>query len=91
MYAGGGCNVDNKTNDKRQVVGLIGVGLDGKDGQTRVTRNEKILLVGGSEETHERLQDVSIKFNESLEQRGKQLQDAEVKEVLDLLRRAFGD
>jgi hypothetical protein len=83
--------VDNKTEGKRQVIGLVGVGLDNEDGETRITRNEDMLVVGGSPETHERLQDLSIKFNASLKERGKQLQEAEVKEVIDLLRRALGD
>jgi hypothetical protein len=78
-----------KNNDDKQVLGFLGVGLDNKDGHERVTRNEDFLLVGGSEETHEHLQDVSIRFNESLRQRDKRLQDAEVEEVLDLLRKAM--
>src|ERR1051325_7242480 len=57
-----------KTNDKPQVIGLVGVGMDQKDGQMRITRNEDMLLVGGSAETHERLQDVSIRFNDSLKE-----------------------
>jgi hypothetical protein len=83
--------VSKKTNDRREVIGLVGVGLDQQDGETRVTRNEDILLVGGSAETHERLQDVSIKFNDGLKDSGKALHEAEIKEVLELLRRAFED
>ena len=71
-----------------QVVGFLGVGLDG-DGHRRVTECDHFLLVGGSAETHERMQDVSIYFNEELEKRGKRLQDAEAKEALDLLREAL--
>ena len=74
---------------RQQVVGIVGVGLDNEDGETRVTQNEDVLLVGGSEETHERLQDVSIKFNDSLKERGKRVQDAEIKEIIDLIHKAF--
>jgi hypothetical protein len=73
------------------VLGFLGVGLDSKDEHQRITRNEHFLLVGGSAETHEALQEVSIKFNESLEQRGKRLQDASIAEVIDLLHRAVED
>jgi hypothetical protein len=72
-----------------EILGILGVGLDGEDGETRVTRNENFLLVGGSQETHERMQDTSIRFNEALEARGKRLEETEVAEALDLLREAM--
>jgi len=72
---------------ERQVVGFLGVGLDG-DGEHRVTRTEHFFLVGGSENTHERMQDTAIKFNEALGRRGQPLQQLPVKEVIDLLRQA---
>jgi predicted DNA-binding protein len=46
-------------------------------------------LVGGSAETHERMQETAIRFSENLEKRGKTLQQASVREVLDLLREAI--
>jgi hypothetical protein len=70
------------------VEGVLGVGLDGTDGQKRVTRTPEMVLVGGSQETHEQMQDVVIRFNESLEQRGKRLQDASLDEVVELLHKA---
>lgn len=76
---------------RKQVVGLLGVGLDNTDGHKRVTRNEEFLIVGGSQETHEQMQDVSIRFQESLRERGKALPEAEVEEVTDLLRKAMED
>ena len=72
-----------------QVVGFIGVGLDNEDGHRRLTQNENFLLVGGSSETHEKMQDASIYFNEKLEQRGKPLQETEPQEAMDLLREAL--
>jgi hypothetical protein len=71
-----------------EVVGLLGVGLDNRDEHKRLTQGEDFLLVGGSEETHERMQDVAIHFSESLKERGKRLADASFEEVIDLLRRA---
>ncbi len=74
---------------KAEVVGFLGVGLDNQDGHQRVTHNENFLLVGGSAETHERMQDVSIYFNEQLGERGKRLEEAEPQEAVDLLREAL--
>ena len=76
---------------KQQVLGFLGVGLDNQDGHQRVTRTDNFLLIGGSQETHEQLQDVSIRFNESLKERGKRLADASVEEAVDLLHRAADD
>ena len=73
--------------NERQVVGFLGVGLD-NDGEQRVTRTENFLLVGGSENTHEHMQDAAVKFNEALERRGQSLQQLPVKEVVELLRKA---
>jgi hypothetical protein len=64
------------------------VGLDNGDGHHRITRSENVVLVGGSAETHERMQDTAIRFEESLKRRGKRLQDATVEETAELLRQA---
>jgi hypothetical protein len=82
--------VARKSRDKEiQVLGILGVGLDSDDGHKRLTRAEQFLLVGGSQETHERMQDVAIQFNEALKERGKRLVDAEPREVVELLQRAL--
>jgi hypothetical protein len=69
-----------------QVVGFLGVGLDNKDGHQRVTRSEEFLLIGGSADTHERMQSTAIRFGEALRSRGKTLRDASPEEAVDLLR-----
>ena len=78
---------DNDQKDRR-VLGFLGVGLDNKDGHQRLTRSKHFLLVGGSEGTHETMQEIAIKFDEKLEQRGKRLQDAAVNEIIDLFHKA---
>jgi len=75
-------------SERSRVVGLLGVGLDGADGLRRITQTGEFLLVGGSEETHERMQETAIRFEEALEKRGKTLAETEVGEVIDLLREA---
>ena len=54
---------------------LLGLGFDNKDGHLRVTKGENFRLFGGSEETHQTMQEKSIKFNEQLSKRGKSLDD----------------
>ena len=81
----------NRKQNKQQVLGFLGVGLDNQDGHQRVTRTENFLIVGGSQDTHEQMQDISIRFNESLKQRGKRLEDAEPEEVVDLMDEAMDE
>ncbi len=63
---------------------IIGVGLDNSDGKVRVTRAENFHLVGGSQETHEVMQEKAVKFNEKLDSRSKQLEQLEPQEFLDI-------
>ncbi len=77
--------MSRREGSEQRVVGFLGIGLDGTDGHRRVTRSEHFLLVGGSAETHERMQDTAIRFGEALERRGKKLPEASVEEVVDLL------
>ncbi len=69
---------------KGQIVGFLGIGLDNKDGEQRITRSEHFFLVGGSQETHEHMQNTAIKFSENLKRRGKPLQETSREEVLDI-------
>lgn len=63
----------NPDRDEPQSI-LLGIGLDG-DGHRRVTNGPDFLLVGGSEETHDVMQERAIKIGEELERRGKRLSD----------------
>jgi hypothetical protein len=72
-----------------QVVGFLGVGLDNQDEHQRLTRAENFFLVGGSQETHEQMQDATIRFNEALKKRGKTLPETSAEEAADLLRKAL--
>jgi hypothetical protein len=76
---------DPNAASEKQVLGFLGVGLDNQDGHQRLTRAENFLLVGGSSQTHERMQDVAIQFGEQLRRRGKTLQETPVEEAIDLL------
>ena len=63
---------------------LLGLGLDGADGHIRLTRGENFRLVGGSQETHERMQEVAVKLNEKLSSRGKRLDQVDGQELREL-------
>lgn len=66
---------------------VLGVGLDNSDGHTRLTRAEKFHVVGGSEETHDRMTETLLKTFEELRQRGKELDESEPAEIADLIRK----
>ena len=74
---------------KAKVKAVIGVGLDAADGVRRITRTEEGVLVGGSKETHERMQETAVKFAEGLERLGKKLPEVSPRQALDLLREAI--
>ena len=77
-----------RNRTRKQIVGLLGVGLDNQDEHKRLTQSEHFLLVGGSAETHERMQDTAVRFEADLKRRGKRLQDASVEETIELLQKA---
>jgi len=65
--------------------GLLGVGLDNDDGHTRITRGPNFYLIGGSQPTHERMQEVAVKFNEKVTERDKRLQDINARELKEIV------
>ena len=71
-------------NDKPKAV-IIGLGLDNKDGHYRVTKGDNFHLIGGSEETHEKMTETVIKVNEKLDSKGKTLEEVSKDEFNDIL------
>ncbi len=63
---------------------LVGLGLD-SDGQKRITQAEKFSIVGGTEETHEKMTETVMKTFEDLKRKGKHLEETSSKELGDLL------
>ncbi|NLX04409.1 MAG: hypothetical protein GXY33_04615 [Phycisphaerae bacterium] len=76
--------VREKNDDKRAM--LLGMGLDNEDGHVRITKGTNFRLLGGSHETHERMQEQAIKFNEKLDRRGRRLEEVSREEFVDLAR-----
>jgi hypothetical protein len=71
-----------------EIIGFVGVGLDNADGHLRVTKSEHFVLVSGSAQAHERMQNTAIRFDEVLQKRGKTLQEASAQEVIEILHEA---
>ena len=63
---------------------LVGVGLDNKDGHKRYTKGEDFVLMGGSEETHEKMTETAIKVNEKLARKGRSIRTASDEELRDI-------
>ncbi len=67
---------------------LLGVGLDNDDGHKRITTGEQFAIVGGSEETHERMTETVVKTFEELKQKGKPLEEVGPKELSEIIHRS---
>lgn len=79
------------TNDATQERegGLLGIGLDAKDGHHRVSSGGDFLIVGGSAETHERMQDLVIHLEATLKERGQSLRELDGAEFDELVVESF--
>lgn len=64
---------------------LLGLGLDNDDGHKRITRAEQFSVVGGSQETHDRMTETVVKTFEDLKKSGKALHEVEPERLSELL------
>jgi hypothetical protein len=60
------------------------MGLDCDDDQTRITRGKNFFLYGGSAETHGTMQETVVRINETLDRRGKRLEEVSLTELRDI-------
>ncbi|MBR5711590.1 MAG: hypothetical protein IKX40_12615 [Thermoguttaceae bacterium] len=74
--------------EKAKDAALLGVGFDNQDEETRLTKGDNYLLVGGSKQTHEIMQETAVRVNEQLEKKGKRLADLEPDEFRDVMAEA---
>ena len=68
--------------------GLLGLGLDHADGHKRITSGDQFMLVGGSQETHERMTETVVKTFEELKRRAKQLETVDRKELAEIIHKS---
>ena len=70
---------------KSKIAGPVhGFGLDNEDGHVRITKMDNFRLFGGSQETHEHMQEKATKFNERLKKHDKKVTDLSVKQFVEL-------
>ena len=69
-------------------VGLIGLASDNDDGHRRVTTGEQFVLVGGSEETHARMTETTIKTFEELKKRNQRLETVDLRELCEIVEKS---
>lgn len=80
-----------RRRDRGVVMGLVGLGLDGTDGHTRLTKGDDFVLFGGSAETHEKMQDLTIRLAERLKKKGKRIAGADMREIRDIVEELKSD
>ncbi len=78
----------SKKKAKPGPAALLGLGLDNADGHKRVTTGEQFAIVGGSEETHERMTETVVKTFEELKHRGKHLGEVPGRELAEIIKQA---
>ena len=78
------------TRRKRRpkIGGILGVGLDNEDGHKRITTGEKFVLVGGSQDTHERMTETMMKTFEELKRRDKHLETVDPAELGEIIHKS---
>ena len=64
---------------------LLGIATDNEDGHKRITRSEQFSIVGGSEETHEKMTQTMIKTFKDIQNSGRLLNELEPQELFYLL------
>ena len=78
---------DRRTSDDFRL--LMGLGLDrDPEGHARITKGDDFLLLGGSGETHEAMQDQVERFQHSLKKLGTSFQHATEVEMREAMERA---
>jgi len=64
------------------------MGLDATDGHKRITKGDKFVLVGGSEETHGRMTETTLKTFEELRRRDKHLETVTRAELAEIIHKS---
>ena len=78
----------NSNADTVKVSGLLGVGLDNKDGHKRLTTGEKFVVVGGSDETHGRMTETVVKTFEELKRKGKDISEVAPQQLAEIIHKS---
>jgi len=71
--------------DSKVMAHLFGLGLDCADGHKRITQADQFSILGGSEQTHDRMTETLIKTIEDLTIKGKSLDETSKEELSDII------
>jgi len=69
---------------------LLGLGLDNEDQHVRITRGEEFVLLGGSQNTHQQMQETAVRVSEEIARRGKRMADLSKDEFVEIVNDARG-
>ena len=72
-----------------RVIGLLGVGFDSEDGQIRITQADEYRVLMGSGETHEELQKICRRIDESIKSAGRRLSDYSPEEFMEMVQELY--
>ncbi len=64
---------------------LLGLGLDCADGHKRITQADKFSILGGSQNTHDKMTETLCKTFEDLTIKGKALEETSPDELSDII------
>ena len=71
--------------DPKVMAHLLGLGLDCTDGHKRITQADKFSILGGSEETHDKMTETLLKTMEDLSIKGRALEETSTQELSDII------
>jgi hypothetical protein len=78
-----------KERGQTRVVGLLGVGFDTSDEKIRITQAERYQVLMGSGETHQELQKICRRIEESIKTSGRVLSDYTPEEFMELVQELY--
>ena len=77
--------------DPKVMAHLFGLGLDCTDGHKRITQADKFSILGGSENTHDKMTETLFKTFEELTIKGQSIEETSAEEISDLLEKNTPD
>jgi|GEM_PF-2070525 hypothetical protein len=86
MRTGNGENDSPQAKARRGRAVLVGYGLDEADGHVRYTTSKDYRLLGGSEVTHEAMQDMANRIKKELSKLGYELDDIRSDQIDEIRR-----
>jgi hypothetical protein len=78
-----------KERGQTRVVGLLGVGFDTSDEKIRITQADRYQVLMGSGETHQELQKICRRIEESIKTSGRVLSDYTPEEFMELVQELY--